>query len=119
MLSSQSMDMESESSDNMSTPTPTPKVKPAMRKTYAFTASSNRPASLFTYTTNSKTAEKLLKTTSNNIKKHKIAETPERPKPSTTQAEMLSLDTEEESLTALHSFSIMQQKEHFKRYSAE
>ena len=103
------MIMKSESSDNMSTPTPTPKARPAMRKTYAFTASSSNPSSYFTYTTNSKTAEKLPKIISNNTKKHKIAETSEKPKPksqnsksSTTQAEMLSSDTEEESLTALH-----------------
>ena len=101
------MDIRSESSDNMSTPTS--KSKPVTKKTYAFTVSSSSPTSLFTYTTNSKTAEKLLKINSNNTKKRKIAETPEKaksnfqtPKANTRQAEMLSSDTEEESLTVLH-----------------
>ena len=85
------------------------KSKPVTKKTYAFTASSSSPTSLFTYTTNSKTAEKLLKTNSNNTKKRKIAETPEKAKSNlqtskanTRQAEMLSSDTEKKSLTVLH-----------------
>ena len=72
------MNIRSESSDNMSTPTL--KSKPVTKKTYAFTANSSSSTSLFTYTTNSKTAEKLLKISSNNIKKWKIAETSEKAK---------------------------------------
>ena len=90
-----------ESLDNMSTLTPTSKGKSVMKKTYAFTAINTSPSSLFTYTTNSKTAEKLSKININS-KKRKIAETSEKPKNHTKQAEIITSDTEEETLTALH-----------------
>lgn len=101
MFSSQSMNTESESSDNMSTPTPTLKGKPFTQKTFAFTTSNNSSASIFTYTKNSKAVDKLSKTNINN-KKRKIVKTLKKPKVSTRQTEIMSSDTEEENLTALH-----------------